>query len=99
MVELLEKGNLANRGAGHAFVLGLETDALQGDDFVRLLVLGLVNDAVRALSELLDVAVAVHGGCCFCLRGLLVLLLLLLGDVVFVSAQRRREKGLSAIIA
>lgn len=62
VVEFLEEGNLTDGGARDTFVLRLETDALESDNFVSLLVLCLVDDTISALAELFDVTVAIH--CC-----------------------------------
>jgi hypothetical protein len=48
VVHLLQKGDFADGGAGHAFVLGLETDLLEGDRLVVDEVRGAVDDAVGA---------------------------------------------------
>ena len=51
--ELLEEGDLAQRGAGDALVLALELDLLQRRDLAGLLVRGDVDLAKGALAELL----------------------------------------------
>ena len=38
VLELLEKGDLPDGGAGHALVLGLQPDLLHGHDLPRLVV-------------------------------------------------------------
>ena len=50
VVHLLEQGDFANGGGGHAFVFGFEADLLEGDDsMVRGgEVAGFVDDAVCA---------------------------------------------------
>lgn len=46
--ELLEQTDLPDGRAGHSLVLGFESDLLEGNDPVRLDLLGLVDDSVRA---------------------------------------------------
>ena len=66
VLELAEEADLPQGRGGDALVLDLETDALQGDDFIVGPVPGLVDHTVRALAEvgawLFDFLVAVSGG-------------------------------------
>jgi hypothetical protein len=51
VIHFLEQGYLANSSAGNAFVFGLESDLLQGDDTVRVGELaGLVDDTVGSYA-------------------------------------------------
>lgn len=46
---LLEERDLANGGAGDAFIFGFEADLLEGDDFAAIgEVAGFVDDTVSA---------------------------------------------------
>ena len=57
MLHLFEKRNLANGGAGNAFVLLLEANLLQSDCLIGGAVASLVNDAVCSLAYLLHLLV------------------------------------------
>ena len=56
--ELLEQRDLADRCAGHAFVLGIETDLLERHHLAGLGIATLVHDTVGAFTELLVLGVA-----------------------------------------
>ena len=57
MLHLFEERNLANGGAGNAFVLLLEANLLQSDCLIGGAVASLVNDAVCSLAYLLHLLV------------------------------------------
>ena len=57
MLHLFEERNLANGGAGNAFVLLLEANLLESDGLIGDAVASLVNDAVCSLAYLLHLLV------------------------------------------
>jgi len=61
MVQLLEEGDLPDRRRGHALLLVREADLFKREDRVSTHVFYLVHDAVRALADLLDLLVLLHG--------------------------------------
>ena len=57
VLELFQEGDLPDGRRGHPFLLLLEPDFLEGDRRARRAVAGLVDDAVGALADLLDLLV------------------------------------------
>jgi hypothetical protein len=57
VLELFQEGDLPDGRRGHPFLLLLEPDFLEGDRRARCAVAGLVDDAVGALADLLDLLV------------------------------------------
>ena len=64
VLELLENADLPNRRAWDALVLGLQSDLLERNKLPRHAVARLVHHTVRALADLLDLLVLLHGSPC-----------------------------------
>ena len=60
MLQILEQTNLADSSGWNAIVLLLESYLLDGHELASLKVLGLVDDTVSALAELLEPLVLVE---------------------------------------
>lgn len=60
VAQLAQQRDLADGGGGHALVLGLEPDLLEGDCSAGGLLACFVDDAVRAFANLLEHVVVVH---------------------------------------
>lgn len=61
VVQLFEDRDLSHRRRGHAFFFVLEADLLERDDLVRHRVARLVDHAVGAFAQLVELLVALLG--------------------------------------
>lgn len=60
MLELLQERDFSNSGTGHSFVFTIQADALQGDNFAGIFLLGSVDNTISALTKLVDFDILVH---------------------------------------